>query len=64
VYCMVATSPGLDFDAEPSYAIGMSSAGAGQDDYPDLGLDTKTDVLSQLLDAHESTQPSQPLQGG
>jgi hypothetical protein len=43
---MVATSLGLNFDAGPSYAVGMSSVGEGQDDYPNLGLDTKMDVLS------------------
>jgi hypothetical protein len=46
VYRMVATSLGLDFGAGSSYAARMSSTGAGQDDYPDLGLDTTADVLS------------------
>jgi hypothetical protein len=49
VYCMPTTSPGLNFGAGPS------SAGAGQDGYPDLGLNTTTDVLSHLEDAPEST---------
>jgi hypothetical protein len=64
VYRTTATSPRLDFGARPSYATGMSSASAGHDDYPDLVLDTTADVLSQLEDALESTQPSQPSQGG
>jgi hypothetical protein len=52
---MAATSPGLDFGVEPSYATEMSSMGAVQYNYPDLGLDTTADVLSQLEDAPEST---------
>jgi hypothetical protein len=55
VYRMAATSPGLDFGVEPSYATEMSSMGAVQYNYPDLGLDTTADVLSQLEDAPEST---------
>jgi hypothetical protein len=43
---MVATVVGLNFGFRSSYAAGMSSAGAGHDDYPDLGLDTTTDILS------------------
>jgi hypothetical protein len=57
----------LDFGAGSSYAIGTSSAGpAHDDDIPDLGpdLDTTVDVLSQLEDAPDLTQPSQTLQGG
>jgi hypothetical protein len=51
---MAATSPGLNFGVEPGYATEMSSMGAGQYNYPDLGLDTTADVLSQLEDAPES----------
>jgi hypothetical protein len=50
-----------------SYATGTSSVGAvHDDDVPDLdlNLDTMADVLSQLEDAFDPTQPSQPLQGG
>jgi hypothetical protein len=64
VYCTTATSPGLDFGAGSSYAVRTSSAGATHDDVLDLGLDTTTDVLSQLEDAPDTTQRSQPLQGG
>jgi hypothetical protein len=46
VYCMTATSLSLDFGVGLSYAVGTSSAGAGQDDYPDLGLDSTAGVLS------------------
>jgi hypothetical protein len=52
---MAATSLDLDFGARLSYAARTSSTCAGQDDYPDLGLDTTMDVLSQLEDAPEST---------
>jgi hypothetical protein len=50
-----------------SYAVGTSSAGAAHDDDdPDLGLDldTTVDVVSQLEDAPDPTQPSHALQGG
>jgi hypothetical protein len=59
VYCMAPA--GLDFGAGSSYAAGMSSAGvAHDDDVPNLGpnLDTTADVLSQLEDAPNPTQPS------
>jgi hypothetical protein len=62
VYRMVPM--GQDFDVGPRYATGMSSAGvAHDDDVPDLGLDldTTADVLLQLEDAPNPTQPSQPL---
>jgi hypothetical protein len=55
---------GLNFGAGLSYATGTSSASAAHDDdVPDLGpnLDTTTDVLSQLEDAPDPTQPSQTL---
>jgi hypothetical protein len=59
---MYRTAPaGLDFGAGLSYATGTSSAGAAHDgDVPDLGpdLDTTMDVLSQLEDAPDLTQPS------
>jgi hypothetical protein len=48
VYCMAPTLAGLDFGVRSSYAAGTSSAVSTHDDYPDLGLDTTTDVLSQL----------------
>jgi hypothetical protein len=35
--------------------------GRAHDDYPDLGLDTTADVLSQLEDAPDMMHPSQPL---
>jgi hypothetical protein len=62
VYCMAPM--GLNFGAGLSYATGTSSASAAHDDdIPDLGpnLDTTTDVLSQLEDAPDPTQPSQTL---
>jgi hypothetical protein len=52
---------GQDFGAGSSYAAGTSSAGAARDDdVPDLGLDlnTTTDVLLQLEDAPNLTQPT------
>jgi hypothetical protein len=55
---------GLDFGAGSSYAVGTSSVGATHDDVPVLGLDTTTDVLSQLEDSLDPTLPSQTLQGG
>jgi hypothetical protein len=62
------TAPaGLDFGAGWSYAAGTSSTGAAHDDdVPDLGpdLDTTADILSQLEDAPDPTQPSQTLHGG
>jgi hypothetical protein len=33
--------------------------GAEHDDYPNLDLNTTTDILSQLKDAPNTTQPSQ-----
>jgi hypothetical protein len=45
----------------------MSSTGARHDkDVPEfsLNLDTMADVLSQLEDAPNPMQPSEPLQGG
>jgi hypothetical protein len=57
---------GLNFGAGSSYDARTSSAGAAHDDdVPDLGpdLDTMTDVLSQLVDAPDPTQPSHTLQG-
>jgi hypothetical protein len=54
----------LDFGARPSYATRMSFVGARHNDYLDLGLDTTTDIFSQLEDAPDTTQPSQPSQGG
>jgi hypothetical protein len=53
-----------DFDVGPSYATETSSTGAGHDDdYPDLGdLDTTMDILSQLKDAPDTTQPSRARQ--
>jgi hypothetical protein len=71
VYCTAVA--GHDFGvrssygAWTSYAGGMSSAGvAHNDDNLDLGLDldTMADVLLQLEDAPDPTQPSQALQGG
>jgi hypothetical protein len=51
-----------DFGAGTSYAAGMSFAGAADDDDDDpnlgLDLDTTADVLSQLEDALDPTQPS------
>jgi hypothetical protein len=64
---MYHTAPaGYDFvrssyGAEMSYATGTNSAGATHDDDdPHLGLDldTMADVLSQLEDAPDPTQPS------
>jgi hypothetical protein len=56
---------GHDFGVGSSYGAGTSSAGAAHDD-PDLSLDldTTADVLSQLEDAPDPTQPSQALQHG
>jgi hypothetical protein len=34
------------------------SSGAGHDDVPQFGLDTTADILSQLEDAPDTTQPS------
>jgi hypothetical protein len=51
----------LSYGAEMSYATGTNSAGATHDDDdPHLGLDldTMADVLSQLEDAPDPTQPS------
>jgi hypothetical protein len=65
VYRTVPT--GHDFGVGSSYAAGTSSAGvAHDDDDPDLGLnlDSMMDVLTQLEDAPNPTQPSQALQGG
>jgi hypothetical protein len=50
-----------DFGLGSSYFAGMSSADAAHDDDdPDLGLDldTMANVLSQLEDAPDLTQPS------
>jgi hypothetical protein len=59
------TAPaGLYFGAGPSCAAGMSSTGARHDkDVPEfsLDLDTMADVLSQLEDAPNLMQPSEPL---
>jgi hypothetical protein len=55
---------GQDFGDRSSYAARMSAASAAHDDgIPDLGpnLDTTVDVLSQLEDAPDPTQPSQTL---
>jgi hypothetical protein len=56
---------GHDFGVGSSYGARTSSAGAAHDD-PDLSLDldTTADVLSQLEDAPDLTQPSQALQHG
>jgi hypothetical protein len=62
VYHTVPTD--LDFGAGSSYATGTSSTGATHnDDVPDLGpdLDTMADVLLQLEDAPDPTQPSHTL---
>jgi hypothetical protein len=45
---MAPTLAGLDFGVRSSYAARTSSAVSTHDDYPDLGLDTTMDVLSQL----------------
>jgi hypothetical protein len=58
VYCTMATPVGLNYGARSSYADEMSSGGAGHDDSPDLGLNTTMDILSQLEDAPDTTQPS------
>jgi hypothetical protein len=54
-----------DFGAEMSYSTRTSSTGAAHDDDddPDLGLDFDiiADVLSQLEDAPDPTQPSHAL---
>jgi hypothetical protein len=57
VYHTAATPVGLDSRVGPSSAAGMSS-GAGHDDVPQFGLDTTTDILSQLEDALDTMQPS------
>jgi hypothetical protein len=57
---------GSSYGAGMSYAAGTSSTGAANDDDDvDLGLDldTTADVLSQLEDPPDLTQPSQALQG-
>jgi hypothetical protein len=46
VYRTAATPAGLDSGAGLSYSVGTSSAGAGHNDYPDLSLDTTTNILS------------------
>jgi hypothetical protein len=57
---------GSSYGAGMSYAAGTSSTGAANDnDDVDLGLDldTTADVLSQLEDPPDLTQPSHALQG-
>jgi hypothetical protein len=55
---------GLDFGDRSCYAAGTSSLGVARDGVTDLGLDTTANVLSQLQDGPDPTQPSQTLQGG
>jgi hypothetical protein len=57
VYRTMPTSADHDFGARSSYATRMSSVSAGHDDYPDLGLGTIADVLSQLEYAPDTMQP-------
>jgi hypothetical protein len=58
VYHTAATPVGLNFDVGSTYATRMSSGGTGNDDYPDLGLNTTMDILLQVEDAHDMTQTS------
>jgi hypothetical protein len=55
VYRTTPTLAGLIFGAESSYATGTNSVGARHNDYPDMGLDTTSNVLSKPEDAPNMT---------
>jgi hypothetical protein len=56
VYHTAAAPASLDFGVGLSSAAGMSS-GAGHEEVPELRLDTTADVLLQLIDGPDETQP-------
>jgi hypothetical protein len=60
VYHTAVASMGLDSGVGPSSAA-RTSSGVGHDNESELSLDTMVDILSQLEDALD---PTQPLHGG